>query len=68
MESAAPLIWGLLFSSIGLGYFMYGRRQAVPLVKYAGLALMVYPYFVPNTYALVGIGLLIMALPKLISL
>ena len=24
------LLWGLLFSSIGLGYFIYGKRQQAP--------------------------------------
>jgi hypothetical protein len=37
------LLWGLLFGSIGLGYFIYGKRQraVVPLV--CGLALMIFP-------------------------
>jgi len=42
------LLWGLLFGSIGLGYFIYGKKQraVVPLV--CGLALMLFPYFVSN--------------------
>jgi hypothetical protein len=57
------LLWGLLFGSIGLGYFIYGKKQraVVPLV--CGLALMVFPYFVPNTILLVGIGALLTAIP-----
>ena len=57
------LLWGLLFGSIGLGYFIYGKKQraVVPLV--CGLALMVFPYFVPNTILLVGIGALLIAIP-----
>ena len=59
----AVLLWGLLFGSIGLGYFIYGKKQraVVPLV--CGLALMVFPYFVPNTILLVGIGALLIAIP-----
>jgi hypothetical protein len=59
----ATLLWGLLFSSIGLGFAIYGRRQraVVPLV--CGIALMVYPYFVPNAALLVGIGVLLIAVP-----
>ncbi len=59
----ATLLWGLLFSSIGLGFAIYGRRQraVVPLV--CGIALMVYPYFVPNAALLVGIGVLLVAVP-----
>ena len=57
------LLWGLLFSSIGLGFFLYGRKQraAVPLV--CGLVLMIYPYFIPNVIALVAIGLVLIAVP-----
>jgi len=50
------LLWGLLFSSIELGFFLYGKKQraVVPLV--CGLVLMIYPYFIPNVIALVAIG------------
>ena len=57
------LLWGLLFSSIGLGFFLYGRKQraAVPLV--CGLVLMIYPYFIPNVVVLVAIGVVLIAVP-----
>ena len=59
----ALLLWGLLFSSIGMGFFLYGRKQkrAVPLV--CGIVLMVYPYFVPSTIWLVVIGVVLCAVP-----
>ena len=64
----AVLLWGLLFGSIGLGFFIYGRKKgaAVPLI--CGLALMVFPYFVPNVYLLVGIGVLLIAIPYFLRL
>jgi predicted membrane protein len=57
------LLWGLLFSSIGLGFFLYGKKQraVVPLV--CGLVLMIYPYFIPNVIALVAIGVALIAVP-----
>ena len=57
----AQLLWGLLFGSIGLGYFLYGKKQrsVVPLV--CGIALMVYPYFVPNTLLAFAIGIALTA-------
>jgi len=60
-ESA--LFWGMLYGSIGLGFFVYGKRQraVVPLV--CGLALMVFPYFVSNTILLVVIGAVLIAVP-----
>ena len=64
----AWLLWGLLFGSIGLGYFIYGKKQraVVPLV--CGLALMLFPYFVSNTALLVGIGALLAAIPYFLRL
>jgi hypothetical protein len=57
------LLWGLLFGSIGLGYFIYGKKQraVVPLV--CGLALMLFPYFVSKVVLLVCIGVLLTAIP-----
>lgn len=54
--SAAELVAGFLFGSIGLVAFVYGKRQAVWGPMFTGLALMVYPYFVADTRALWGIG------------
>jgi len=61
--SPAILLWGVLFSSIGLGFFLYGKKQraVVPLV--CGLVLMIYPYFIPNVLALVAIGAALTAVP-----
>ena len=57
------LLWGVLFSSIGLGYFIYGRRQSRMIPLACGVVLMAYPYFMPNTTVLVIIGVLFTALP-----
>ncbi len=62
----AGLLWGVLFSGIGVGFFIYGRRQGktVPLVS--GLVLMIFPYFIPNTTAMVIIGAIFIAVPYFI--
>jgi predicted membrane protein len=61
--NTSSLLWGLLFGSIGLGFFIYGKRQrnAVPLI--CGLLLMIFPYFVSNTTLLVALGVVLMAVP-----
>jgi hypothetical protein len=66
--STAWLLWGLVFSSIGFGYFLYGKKQgrAVPLV--CGIGLMVYPYFIGSTWATIGIGVVLMAIPYFVRL
>jgi len=62
------IIWGVIFGSIGLGYFVYGKKQSslVPLV--CGLGLMAFPYFVSNTVVLVIVGVLLSAIPYFIRL
>ena len=59
----SSLLWGLLFGSIGFGFALYGKQQRAPLPLLCGIALMIYPYFIPNVFALVGIGVVLMALP-----
>jgi hypothetical protein len=58
----------LLFGSIGVGFFVYGRRQkaVVPLV--CGLALIVFPYFVSSNALLVAIGSALIAIPYFVRL
>jgi hypothetical protein len=57
------MFWIVLFSSFGLGFFMYGKKQGaiVPLV--CGSALMIYPYFVSDIIFLVAIGSFLIVLP-----
>jgi predicted membrane protein len=63
MEGASQLVWGMLFGAVGLGYFIYGKRQMaiVPLVT--GIALFVFPYFISNIYLLISVGIGLVALP-----
>ncbi|MBN8764571.1 MAG: hypothetical protein BGP20_01360 [Thiobacillus sp. 63-78] len=61
--STSSIFWGLLFGSIGLGYFLYGRKQQAIVPLFCGLALMVFPYFVSNAILLVAIGLALAVLP-----
>ncbi len=64
--NVAELLWGVLFSSIGLGYFIYGRKQSRTIPLLCGVVLMVYPYFMPNTVVLVILGAIFTALPYFI--
>jgi hypothetical protein len=59
----AQLLWGVLFGSIGLGYFIYGRRQSKMIPLLCGVVLMAYPYFIANTTALIVIGAIFVAVP-----
>jgi len=60
---AAKRNWGVLFGSVGLGFFLYGKKQKMIAPLVCGLALMAYPYFMPNAIMLVLLGLLLVARP-----
>jgi hypothetical protein len=62
------LLWGVVFGSIGLGFFIYGRKQqaVVPLV--VGIALFVVPYVISNLYLLLLAGIILVALPYFVRL
>jgi len=62
------LLWSLLFSSVGLGFFIYGKRQKAVVPLFCGLGLMIYPYFVSSSILLVAIGIALMALPYFVRL
>jgi hypothetical protein len=68
MASTAQMMWGVVFGSIGLGFFVYGRKQRAPVPLASGVALMVYPLFVSNAYLLVLIGVALCAVPYFIRL
>jgi hypothetical protein len=54
------LIWSSLFALIGFAVFVYGRRQRRGAPTLIGVALMVYPYFVSSSVALIVIGVLLL--------
>ena len=66
--SMAALVWGVVFGSVGFGFFWYGKKQqaVVPLV--CGVGLMTIPYFVSNLFLLVAIGVAFIVLPYFLRL
>ena len=66
--NATSIAISVLTGAIGVGYFMYGKRQTkfVPLL--AGMSLCVYPYFIDSVLWLVVVGALLMAVPFFIDL
>jgi hypothetical protein len=63
LGSTAVLIWGMIFGAIGIGFFLYGRKQKAVVPLITGIALCVVPYFIANVYALVMVGVILMAVP-----
>lgn len=66
--STSTLLFGLLFSSIGLGFFLYGKKQRAIVPLACGLALMIFPYFVTNNVVLVAVGIALVVVPYFVRL
>lgn len=56
------LFLSLIPSGIGFVLFVYGKKQGRLPQIVGGLVLMVYPYFVQSTAALLGTGIAVCAI------
>ena len=57
-------LWvGMVTGVIGMGYFVYGKKQSRPVPLVAGLILMVYPYFIDSLWISIALGVVLAALP-----
>ena len=68
MADTSLLLRGLLFSSIGLGFFFFGWFLCAIVTLLSGLALMVFPYFVSNVFVLLVTGAVLIAVPYFIRM
>lgn len=57
------LFFVILFSATGMAYFIYGKKQAAFVPLLVGLSLMIYPYLVSSNTALIGLGIVLAAIP-----
>jgi hypothetical protein len=62
------LLWGLIFGSIGFGFFIYGKRQKAVVPMVCGMILMIYPYFISSTGLLVSVGVALIAIPYFVRI
>lgn len=56
------LLAGFIFGTIGMGAFGYGKKLDLWQPRAIGVALMIYPYLVPNRILvwLIGSGLMVL--------
>jgi len=64
---ASTLMWGVIFGSIGLGFFVYGKKQKAFIPFLSGIGLIVFPYFISNVFILVITGIVLVAVPFFIK-
>lgn len=57
--SAGTMCVALIVSSVGFGFFIYGKKQRAGLQLIAGVVLMAFPYVVPSPLPMLGIATLI---------
>lgn len=65
--NTSTLMWGVIFGSIGLGFFVYGKKQKAIIPFISGIGLMVIPYFISNVFILVTTGIVFVAVPFFIK-
>jgi len=61
------LVVGIIAGAIGMGYFIYGKRQAKFTPLLAGVLLCIYPYFTDSLLWLSVIGLALVVAPFLVD-
>ena len=61
--SLAGLLLGTLFSAVGAGLFLYGKRQARVPHLVCGMVLAIVPWFVTGVAALLGVGIVFTLAP-----
>lgn len=55
-------VTGLLVSAVGFVVFEYGRRMRRPPQIGVGLVLLIFPYFVSNVFAMLGLAAALLVL------
>jgi len=68
MESTSVLIWGMVFGAIGLGFFIYGKKQKAVVPLAVGIALFIFPYFISDITMLVIVGAILVVLPYFVRI
>jgi len=58
----------MLFGAIGFGFFVYGKRQKAIVPLIVGIALFIFPYFMPNVYLLTTVGTILVIIPYFVRI
>ncbi len=59
--------FAMLFGAVGVGYFIYGRKERRGSMLLSGIALCLFPYFVSNVWLVLFVGAGLLALPFLVG-
>jgi hypothetical protein len=56
LPSPAYLVGVLLFGIIGFAAYRYGKKASLDTTKWIGIALMLFPYVISETWLLYAVG------------
>ena len=56
LPSPAYLFGALMFGVIGFAAWRFGKKASFAITKWLGLALMIFPYFISETWLLYAVG------------
>lgn len=56
LPSPAYIFGAILFGIIGIAAYRYGRKASLSIPKWIGIALMLYPYAIYETWQLYVVG------------
>lgn len=56
MPSPAYIFGAVLFGIIGFAAYRYGKKAELPIPKWLGVALMLYPYAISETWMMYAVG------------
>ncbi len=65
--SGLNLFLGVIFSAIGLGMFIYGKKTQNYLFLLVGIIEMAYTYFSPNPLITLIVGIVLTVIPFIIK-
>jgi hypothetical protein len=68
MGDGISIIWGFIWGTIGLGFFIYGKKNKKIIPFVSGIVLMLLPYVVPNLIFLAIISIICIGLPYFVRL
>ena len=66
MDSTVLLI-SVITGAVGMGYFVYGKRQQHFMALVCGLGLCVVPYFIDSVGVIIGLSLLLIVFPFVLN-
>ena len=56
LPSPAYLVGALLFGIIGIAAYRYGKKASLDTTKWIGVALMLFPYVISETWLMYAVG------------